>query len=160
MAQEVVRSGFSGSWALAARDRSRLEALAGTLGVTAAAPGAPGLLLADVNDAASLAAMARAARVLINTVGPFRSFGEGVVRACVAAGTDYLDVSGEPEFIERMELKYSAAARAAGCYIASAVGFDSVPGEIGSTKHAPSVLSAYPLLPSRVNLRPSKPRSC
>lgn len=76
--------------------------------------------------------MAQSARVVISTVGPFRHFGEPVVRACVQAGTDYLDVCGEPEFIERMEFEYDAKAREAGCYVASAVGFDSVPGDVGA----------------------------
>lgn len=38
----------------------------------------------------------RGTKVLINTVGPFRYWGEPVVAACVAAGADYLDVCGEP----------------------------------------------------------------
>lgn len=36
-----------------------------------------------------------------------------------------------PEFIERVELKYDEEAHNAGCYVASAMGFDSVPGDVG-----------------------------
>lgn len=128
VAEEVVKSGFQGKWAVAGRSRGRLEQLAASL---ATAGAAPGVVLADVADEASLLAMAQSTRVLINTVGPFRYWGAPVVKACVQAGTDYLDVCGEPEFIERVEFEYQEAASQAGCYLASAMGFDSVPGDLG-----------------------------
>lgn len=111
-------------WAIAGRDRARLDALAASLSASS-----PGVLVADATDAASLAAMAAAAAVVINTVGPFRLYSQPVVAACVASGTDYLDVCGEPDFIERVELEFDEAARDKGVYVASACGFDSVPGE-------------------------------
>lgn len=127
VARELAASGFQGPWAIAGRDRGKLEKLAASL---EASP-APGIVVADVRDEASLRQMAEGTKVLINTVGPFRYWGEPVVRACVEAGTDYLDVCGEPEFIERVELKYDEEAHNAGCYVASAMGFDSVPGDVG-----------------------------
>ncbi len=69
---------------------------------------------------------------MLNVVGPYRLYGEPVVRACAECGTDYLDVSGEPEFMERMEAKYHDVAAANGCRIASAAGYDSVPGDFGT----------------------------
>jgi len=117
----------SRSFALAGRNRERLELIAAEIGV----PSAP-IIIADVDDQDGLVTMARTAKVVITTVGPYRHYGEAVVRACVEARTDYLDVSGEPEFIERMEFEYGPAARAAGCYVTSAVGFDSVPCDVGA----------------------------
>jgi short subunit dehydrogenase-like uncharacterized protein len=104
------------------------------LELTAAASGVPNapIIVADVKDETSLRAMARQARVLINTVGPFRYYGQPVVEACIAEKTDYLDVSGEPEFIERIALNCDDDAKAAGVFVASAVGFDSVPGDVGA----------------------------
>lgn len=127
VAQELQSCGFKGTWAIAGRDQSKLERLTTSL-TGGGAP--PAVVVADVSDPASLLHMARSCRVLINTVGPFRHWGEPVVQACVQAGTDYLDVCGEPEFIERVELAYDEAARMAGCYLASAMGFDSVPGDL------------------------------
>ena len=75
-------------------------------GAGSAAPRACGVLEADVGDAGQLAAVAARARLLVSCVGPFRKFGEAVVAACVEAGTHYLDICGEPEFIERMDLLY------------------------------------------------------
>lgn len=123
----ATEAGCTGTWAIAGRDRTRLETLAASLSGGAA----PGIVVADVAAPDSLLVMARSCAVCINTVGPFRLFGEPVVKACCEAGTHYLDICGEPEFIERMELLYDDAAKAAGVYVASAVGFDSVPGDLG-----------------------------
>ncbi|GJP51867.1 hypothetical protein CLOM_g10996 [Closterium sp. NIES-68] len=98
------------------------------------APGTGGvaIVVADVCDSASLAAMARRCCVLINCVGPFRFYGAPVVEACVGAGTDYVDVCGEPEFMERMAFAHHKAAVKAGCLVVSACGFDSVPADLGT----------------------------
>ena len=103
-------------------------------GAGSAAPRACGVLEADVGDAGQLAAVAARARLLVSCVGPFRKFGEAVVAACVEAGTHYLDICGEPEFIERMDLLYGGPdgpASRKGCYVVSGVGFDSVPCDLG-----------------------------
>ena len=69
-------------WALAGRNRAKLEALAERLGVDVP------LLHADVNEDASLRDVADAARVVITTVGPYVTYGEPLVAACASAGTD------------------------------------------------------------------------
>lgn len=108
---------------LAGRDEAKLRALAARL------PGGDAATIlggADVADAAALARVARAGRLLLNCAGPYRFYGEPVFKAAAAAGTDYLDLCGEPEFIERMELECAAAARASGALMACASAFDSV----------------------------------
>jgi hypothetical protein len=45
-------------------------------------------------------------QVVLDCVGPYRFFGESVVKACLSTKTHYLDISGEPQFIESMQLKY------------------------------------------------------
>src|SRR6266516_2618444 len=81
---------------LAGRSGRRLADVRAELGVAASAwP----LLVADSADPVSVAALARAARVVVNTVGPYRSQGLALVEACAAAGTDYADLSGEVLFI-------------------------------------------------------------
>lgn len=49
----------------------------------------------------------------------------------INAGTHHVDVSGEPEFMERMQLEYDDLAREKGVYIVSACGFDSIPADMG-----------------------------
>lgn len=89
------------------------------------------LLAADVGDPASLRRMCAQTRLVLNCVGPFRLYGEPVVAACVDSGCDYLDICGEPEFMERMEAKYHQRALEKGSLVISACGFDSVPAELG-----------------------------
>jgi len=64
-------------------------------------------LVADVNDAESLNAVCRKTKLLVNCTGPYRLLGESIFKSCVQNGTDYLDICGEPEFIEAMEMKVS-----------------------------------------------------
>ncbi|KAI9016108.1 hypothetical protein DFJ74DRAFT_679499 [Hyaloraphidium curvatum] len=76
--------------------------------------------------------MCRSARVVINCVGPFRFYGEVVVRFCAQHGSDHVDITGEPEFVETMYLRYHRAARKSGATISSCCGFDSIPAELGT----------------------------
>ena len=63
-----------------------------------------------LEDADSLADVAGRARVVITTVGPYLTYGEPLVAACAAAGTDYLDLTGEPEFVDLMYLAHHETA--------------------------------------------------
>lgn len=69
--------------------------------------------------------------MIVNCCGPYRFYGEPVVKACINAGTHHVDVSGEVQFIERMQLEYNDLAKEKGVYIISTCGFDSIPAEIG-----------------------------
>ncbi|KAJ9540721.1 hypothetical protein OSB04_027227 [Centaurea solstitialis] len=111
---------------------------------TAAVP----LLLADATDPPSLRRMASQAKIVLNCVGPYRYYGEPVVAACVEAGCDYLDISGEPEFMERVEAVYHEKAVEKGSLVVSACGFDSVPAELGFLFNSRQWVS--PAVPNRV----------
>ncbi|KAM3363784.1 putative mitochondrial saccharopine dehydrogenase-like oxidoreductase [Capsicum galapagoense] len=89
------------------------------------------ILAADTTDPFSLRHLASQTKIILNCVGPFRLYGEPVAEACVDSGCDYLDISGEPEFMERMEVKYHDKAVENGSLVVSACGFDSVPAELG-----------------------------
>lgn len=89
------------------------------------------IIEADTNDYSSLLAMCQQTHTLLNCVGPFRFHGEPVVRACIEGGCDYLDITGEPEFMERIRTKYNDSAIDKGVYIILACGFDCVPSELG-----------------------------
>ncbi|XP_064014757.1 saccharopine dehydrogenase-like oxidoreductase [Pogoniulus pusillus] len=138
--EEVARTAADGElrgglrWAVAGRSRQKLQAVleraAERLGK--AAPGAEvGVLLCDVGDAASLAAMAKQTRLVLSCVGPYRFLGEPVVEACVENGASCIDISGEPQFLEGMYLKYNQKAAEKGVYIVGSCGFDSIPADIG-----------------------------
>ena len=112
-------------WAIAGRNRDKLEALAADL------PGAPGVLVADTGDLVGLLDVAERTRVLASTVGPYARHGELVVQACVRAGTHYADITGEPGFVELIQDRYGADAQRRGVKVVNCCGFDSVPHDLG-----------------------------
>ncbi|XP_076276701.1 saccharopine dehydrogenase-like oxidoreductase [Lasioglossum baleicum] len=89
------------------------------------------MIIADLKDEESLKKMTEQAKVVVNCCGPYRFYGEPVVKACVATRTHCVDVSGEPEYMETIQLKYDKEAKEAGIFIVSACGFDSIPCDLG-----------------------------
>jgi short subunit dehydrogenase-like uncharacterized protein len=135
-------------WALAGRDEERLRALRDSLpdGAGRAAGARPDVLRVDVSAPASVTEAARSTRVLATSVGPYVTRGEPVVAACAEHGTDYLDLTGEPEFVDRVFVRYDTVARETGARLLHACGFDSVPHDLG-------VLFTVRQLPQDVPLR-------
>jgi short subunit dehydrogenase-like uncharacterized protein len=134
-APEGLRLAFAG------RDRARLEAVRDRIAATVPAAADAALVSADVTDEASLHALAAATRVLVTTVGPYALHGAPVVAACAAQGTDYLDLTGEPEFVDRMYVAHHEQARQTGARLVHAAGFDSVPHDLGAqftVEHLPA----------------------
>jgi saccharopine dehydrogenase (NAD+, L-glutamate forming) len=124
-------------WALAGRNADKLAATRDRLaalgdGVAADAVADLPLLTADVTDPASLADVAARARVVATTVGPYLEYGEPLVGACAEAGTDYLDLTGEAEFVNRMYVAHHATAERTGARLVHACGFDSIPHDLGA----------------------------
>ncbi|MFI5684144.1 saccharopine dehydrogenase family protein [Streptomyces sp. NPDC051636] len=115
-------------WAIAGRGEHRLQKLRERL------PGGAdvGVLQADVTDPAALRRLAEHARVVASTVGPYLRHGEPLVAACADAGADYLDLTGEPEFVDLMYVRHDARARETGARLVHACGFDSVPHDLGA----------------------------
>lgn len=128
-------------WALAGRNPGKLAAVRDRLAaIDPALAGLP-LLTADVTDATSLRAVAESARVVATTVGPYVHHGEPLVAACARAGTDYLDITGEPEFVDLMYVRHHDEAVRTGARLVHACGFDSVPHDLGvwfTLKHLPA----------------------
>ncbi|MEU8760503.1 saccharopine dehydrogenase NADP-binding domain-containing protein [Streptomyces sp. NPDC048659] len=118
-------------WALAGRSRARLAALRDRLAKRWPRCAGLPLLVADSGDPDALRELAGSARVVASTVGPYVWYGEGLVAACAEAGTDYLDLTGETEFVDRMYVRYDARARETGARLVHACGFDSVPHDLG-----------------------------
>ena len=86
----------------------------------------------DVTDDVSLKDLAHRAGVVITTVGPYLHYGEPVVAACAGAGTDYVDLTGEPEFVDRTYVAHHATAQQTGARLVHACGFDSIPHDLGA----------------------------
>ncbi|MFF0512982.1 saccharopine dehydrogenase family protein [Streptomyces sp. NPDC004250] len=114
-------------WAIAGRGEEKLRRLRDRL------PGAPdaGVLRADVSDPDSLRELAGQARVVATTVGPYVQYGDVLAAACADSGTDYLDLTGEPEFVDLTYVRHDARARETGARLVHACGFDSIPHDLG-----------------------------
>ncbi|NDV05028.1 enoyl-ACP reductase [Rhodococcus sp. IEGM 248] len=114
--------------ALAGRSHTKLEALRTTLGPRAAQwP----ILIADSQDPLALVELAARTRVVATTVGPYAKYGTELVNACVAAGTDYLDLTGEVLFARDSIDAHHDKARATGVRIVHSCGYDSIPSDLG-----------------------------
>jgi short subunit dehydrogenase-like uncharacterized protein len=119
-------------WALVGRNRGKLEAVRLRLATASPESPAPDLLEADAADAGALAGVAGSARVVISTVGPYALYGGPLVAACAAAGTDYVDLTGEPEFVDRTWVASHAEAQRTGARLVHCCGFDSIPHDLGA----------------------------
>ncbi|WP_437581166.1 saccharopine dehydrogenase family protein [Sorangium sp. So ce887] len=125
-------AGRSIRWAIAGRNAGRLAEVKAALEAIDPACSSVGVVEATSEDAASLDRMASQARVVITTVGPYSTRGEPLVEACIRAGTDYADLTGEPEFVDRLVERHHEAARARGVRIVNCCGFDSIPHDLGA----------------------------
>ncbi len=106
-------------WAVAGRNQAKLEGFG------------KDVLYADATDPKSLKDLAESTRIVVTTVGPYIQYGEQLVAACADAGTDYLDLTGESEFVDRMYVAYHERAVQTGARIVHACGFDSIPYDLG-----------------------------
>ncbi len=114
-------------WAMAGRDAKKLVAVRDEIGAPAATP----LVTADSDDAAALRAMCERARCIVTTVGPYQLYGSKLVATCAATGTDYLNLSGESNWMRAMIDAHDAEAKRSGARILFSCGFDSIPFELG-----------------------------
>jgi short subunit dehydrogenase-like uncharacterized protein len=131
-AEYLVRHGNGTRWTLAGRNRSTLEAVRERLAAIDPRASERPLLIADVGDPASMRRLAESTKVVITTVGPYIHYGEPLVAACAAAGTDYVDLTGEPEFVDLMWLRHHAQAQRTGARLVHSCGFDSIPYDLGA----------------------------
>jgi short subunit dehydrogenase-like uncharacterized protein len=114
-------------WAIAGRDEEKLKAVRTELKAPFSLP----IVTAGASDSGAIDAMAHRARVIITTVGPYQRYGEGLLAACAKAGTDYVDLCGEPNWMAAMIDKYEKAAKESGARIVFSCGFDSIPFDCG-----------------------------
>lgn len=118
-------------WAIAGRDRAKLLLVRDRLAAIESRCADLPVLVVDSDDPAGLSQMVRRTRVVASTVGPYLAYGEQLVAACAVAGTDYVDLTGEPEFVDVVYTRYHDAAVESGARIVHACGFDSIPYDLG-----------------------------
>ena len=124
---EYLKTKTGLKWAMAGRSADKLAEVRDLIGVAADTP----LIVADASDPASLDAMVKRTKVVLTTVGPYQLYGNELVEACVANGTDYTDLCGEPAWMRQKIDQHNEAAKASGARIVFSAGFDSIPFDLG-----------------------------
>ena len=116
VAQEALRRGHRP--VLAGRSAEHLKPLAARLGLESVA--------IDLSDPAALTRALDGVKLVFHAAGPFVDTSDIMIRACLAAGVSYVDITGEiPVF--RNTFSYDDAAKQKGVALMSGVGFDVVP---------------------------------
>jgi short subunit dehydrogenase-like uncharacterized protein len=126
LAQHYVGAGDP-KWAMAGRSLEKLASVRDAIG----APADTALIVADASDPASLQAMIDQTKSVVTTVGPYLLYGNDLVAACAASGTDYFDLCGETPWMRRMIDAHEATAQRSGARIVFSCGYDSLPFELG-----------------------------
>ena len=120
------------SLAVGGRNRGKLDALADDLARRGDARDDVPVVVGDATDPESLRAIAEGARVVCTTVGPYTRLGSPLVEACVEAGTDYCDLTGEVNWVRETVDRFHETAVENGARIVHSCGFDSVPADLGT----------------------------
>ena len=110
-------------WSIAGRDSQKLKEISKEYSVD--------YLLADSFNDISLNVMCRKSKLIITTVGPYNIYGENLVAACIKNNTHYLDLTGEPNFVKKINNKYNKIAENSSSIIIHSCGFESIPSDIG-----------------------------
>jgi short subunit dehydrogenase-like uncharacterized protein len=114
-------------WAIAGRSADKLDAVRKDF------PAANmGLLVAEAHDAAAMDKLARSARVVLSTAGPFALYGSELVAACVRHGTHYVDITGETPWVRGLIDRHHEEAQRKGVRIIPFCGFDSIPSDLSA----------------------------
>jgi short subunit dehydrogenase-like uncharacterized protein len=121
IAEELRRAGEA--FTIAGRDPHRLDELAAGL------DGLAEPRTVNVRDSRSLESGIHAGEVVINCVGPFSELGEPVVRACIAAGAHYLDITGEQPYMRAIADRHHEAASEAGVSVVPGMAFEYALGD-------------------------------
>lgn len=135
-------------WAIAGRSESKLKTLSEDVGLTDIE-----MIVADATDEVALQAMCARTKVVISTVGPYALYGDALVKACAESGTHYCDLSGEPQWIRKMQEEHEDAAKKSGALIVNCCGFDSIPSDLGVHFLQQNTVKSHGQTLDRINMR-------
>lgn len=139
------------SWAIAGRSRDKLQKVSDDNGLSGIE-----LIIADAKDETALREMCAQAKVIMSTVGPYALHGDMLVQVCAEAGTHYCDLTGEPQWIRKMQLRHEAMAKQSGARIVHCCGFDSIPSDLGVFFLQRHALNQFGKTCDRVDMRVAK----
>jgi len=135
-------------WAIAGRSLSKLEQVRDAIGLSGIE-----LIVADAADDAALRQMCAQTNVVMSTVGPYALYGDLLVKVCATTGTHYCDLTGEPQWIRKMQLRHEADAIKSGARIVHCCGFDSIPSDLGVHFLQRNALEQFGQTCARIDMR-------
>lgn len=135
-------------WAIAGRSRSKLQSVSDAIGLLSVE-----IIVADAADENALKQMCAKTRVVMSTVGPYALYGDLLVQVCATSGTHYCDLTGEPQWIRKMQLRHEADAKNSGARIVHCCGFDSIPSDLGVHFLQAQALKQFGQPCSRIDMR-------
>lgn len=136
-------------WAIGGRDQGKLQWL---LEDIADCKNQPEILIADVTDAASVAALVAQAHVVIQLAGPYSPHGESFIAACTEHATHYLDLTAELVWVRQMADRYHAAAKAAKTKLVPSCGFESLPYDMAALLAAQHLVKKHGVRASEIRI--------
>lgn len=145
VAEYLCRNAPTLRWAIAGRSASKLAEVKRAIVAIDPRCESVGVITASNDDRAALDAMVSRTQVLLTTVGPYARLGHDTVAACVDAGTDYVDITGEPDFVTDTINRHHLRAAEKKLRVVNCCGFDSVPHDLGAWMLADRIRPEGPL---------------
>lgn len=125
-------------FALGGRSGSKLEQVRAQCGAEDA-----DIVVAEAHDLEAMDALARSARVVLSSAGPFALYGSALVEACVHNGTHYVDITGETPWVRGLIDRHHGTAQRKGVRIIPMCGFDSIPSDLSARLATQAMLAHH-----------------
>jgi short subunit dehydrogenase-like uncharacterized protein len=136
------------AWAIAGRSLSKLQHVSDMIGLSGVE-----IIVADAADEGALRQMCARTNVVMSTVGPYALYGDVLVHVCATTGTHYCDLTGEPQWIRKMQSRHEADAIKSGARIVHCCGFDCIPSDLGVHFLQRNALEQFGQTCERINMR-------
>ena len=135
-------------WAIAGRSHSKLQKISDAIGLSGVE-----IIVADAADESALRQICAQTKVVMSTVGPYALYGDLLLKVCATTGTHYCDLTGEPQWIRKMQLRHEADAIKSGARIVHCCGFDSIPSDLGVHFLQRNALEQFGQTCARIDMR-------
>mmetsp|Transcript_27184 Transcript_27184/g.38284 ORF Transcript_27184/g.38284 Transcript_27184/m.38284 type:complete len:426 (+) Transcript_27184:183-1460(+) len=121
-------------WAIGGRNQRALEDVRAGMAKINPKSAEVDIVIGDVKNQELIEWVVGQTKVIIATAGPFSLVGTPIVEACVKLGVDYVDITGESQWVRKLinQYQYHEVASRKGIFIVPFCGFDSIPSDISS----------------------------
>ena len=116
------------NWAIAGRNQKKLDIIKSKNDLMKNID----VLKVDSFDHDSVDNMCSQSKLILTTVGPYSIYGEYLIESCIKHSTHYIDLTGEPDFVNKIKSKYSDDAQKSGSIIINCCGLESIIPDIGT----------------------------